>query len=314
MTVRRLRRSAHSITIRQRNDLDQQSLITVLVPIFLIEKITDYEMTFAAMMVSVDFESASKSRIALAAELAARFNTLLIGVAGWPLLKGREKAPATQMSTDGSAEWVSNELQKLEMMFRAIASGITNEVEWRSSMDFPREVIPKEARGADLIIIGRDFLPGDVYHTYDPGTIILAAGRPVLVVPQQIDRLEASRILIAWKDTREARRAVRDALPFLKTAKAVSIAVAKPPVSEDTDRQIADVARYLERHHVSVGQRISAVASEDEEALLLDIAKEHHVDLIVAGAYGRTRLSEWIFGGVTRRLLLNSPVTCMFSN
>jgi len=271
-------------------------------------------MTFAAMMVSVDFEPACKSRIALAAELAARFNTLLIGVAGWPLLKGRESAPATQMSGDRSVERASNELQKLERVFRAIASEITNEVEWRSSMDFPREVIPKEARGADLIIIGQNFLSGDVSHTYDPGTIILKAGRPVLVVPQQIDRLEASRVLIAWKDTREARRAVRDALPFLKAAKEISIAVAKSPVSEDTDGQIADVARYLERHHVSVGRRISAVANEDEEALLLDIAKEHHVDLIVAGAYGHTRLSEWIFGGVTRGLLLNSPVPCMFSN
>jgi nucleotide-binding universal stress UspA family protein len=272
-------------------------------------------MSFTAIMVSVDFELASKSRIALAAELAGRFNALLIGIAGWPLLKvDRKNVPATQVLGSGSVEWVSKELQKLEEKFRTVASEITKEVEWRSSMDFPREVIPKEARGADLVVIGQDFLPGDVYHTYDPGTIILAAGRPVLVVPQQIDRLEASRVLIAWKDIREARRAVRDALPFLKIADEVSIAVAKSPGSEDTDPQIADVARYLERHHVCVGQRISTVANGDEETLLLDVAKEHHVNLIVAGAYGRTRLSEWIFGGVTQSLLLNSPVPCMFSN
>jgi nucleotide-binding universal stress UspA family protein len=268
-------------------------------------------MTLAAIMVSVDFDQASKARVSLAAGLAVRFKSLLIGVAGWPLLKrNRENASETELSV----EWVSKELESLGEKFRKIAGDITDRVEWRSSMDFPREVIATEARAADLVIIGQGFLPGDIYHTYDPGTIILAAGRPVLVVPQHTDRFEASRVLIAWKDTREARRAVRDALPFLKEAKEVSIAVAKTAGSESADTQIADVAQYLKRHHVSVGQQISTVANEDEEAVLLDLAKQHHVDLIVAGAYGRTRLSEWIFGGVTRHLLLNSPVPCLLSN
>jgi nucleotide-binding universal stress UspA family protein len=136
----------------------------------------------------------------------------------------------------------------------------------------------------------------------------------VLVVPPEIDRLEVSRILVAWKDTREARRAIRDALPFLKLADEVSIAVAKTAGAEDADAQIADVAKYLERHDVRVAEQISTVASDDEEDVLLDLARQHRVNLIVAGAYGRTRLSEWIFGGVTRHLLLNSPVPCLLSN
>jgi nucleotide-binding universal stress UspA family protein len=94
----------------------------------------------------------------------------------------------------------------------------------------------------------------------------------------------------------------------------VGIAVAKTPGSEDADAQIADVAKYLDRHDVRVGQQISTVATEDEDVLLLDLARQHRVNLIVAGAYGRTRLSEWIFGGVTRHLLLNSPIPCLLSN
>lgn len=272
-------------------------------------------MTFATIMVSVDFDQASKARINLAADLAVRFKSVLIGVAGWPLLKPDHKSVSeTELPSTGSAELVSNELKHLGEKFRKIAEDITDRVEWRSSMNFPREVVATEARAADLVVIGQGFLPGDIYHTYDPGTIILAAGRPVLVVPQDTDRLEASRVLIAWKDKREARRAVRDALPLLKGAKEVCIAVAKTAGSEGADAQIADVAQYLERHHVSVGQLISTVASEDEETVLLDLAKKHGVNLIVAGAYGRTRLSEWIFGGVTRHLLLNSRVPCLFSN
>jgi nucleotide-binding universal stress UspA family protein len=273
------------------------------------------DMTLAAIMVSVDFDPAGKARISLAADLAARFKSVLIGVAGWPLLRHPpEKVLETELAKIGSAEWAAKELDKLGCKFQAIAKEFTDHVEWRPSTSFPRDVIAAEARAADLVVIGREFLPGDVYHTYDPGTIILAAGRPVLVVPRQIDRLEASRILVAWKDTREARRAIRDALPFLKEANEVVIAVAKTPGAENADRQITDVTRYLERHHVSVGQQISTMAGDDEEATLLGLATQHHANLIVAGAYGRTRLSEWIFGGVTRHLLLNSPIPCLFSN
>ena len=114
-------------------------------------------------------------------------------------------------------------------------------------------------------------------------------------MPPEKDHLEVSRILVAWKDSREARRAIRDALPFLKLADEVSVAVAKTPGSEDADAQIAGVAKYLDRHDVHVAKQIATVAGEGEEGLLLDLARQHRVNLIVAGAYGRTRLSEWIF-------------------
>src|SRR5215472_19015451 len=179
-------------------------------------------MTFAAIMVAVDFDPAS-ARIKLAGDLARRFGSLLIGVAGWPLVK----RPGEKGSDNDLAEQASKELRTLGERFRKIAEEVAVRFEWRSSMDFPREVIPKEARAADLLVIGQTMLPGDVVHSYDPATIILAAGRPVLVVPPEIDRLELSRVLVAWKDTREARRAVRDALPFLKLANEIIIAVAK---------------------------------------------------------------------------------------
>jgi nucleotide-binding universal stress UspA family protein len=268
-------------------------------------------MTLATIMVGVDFDPASKSRINLAAELARRLKSLLIGVAGWPLLKDGHK-PILEGA--GSVEFVSTELERLGEKFRRFAGEITDRIEWRSSMDFPREVIPKEARAADLVVIGQGILPGDVAHTYDPGTIILAAGRPVMVVPPEIDRLDFSRALIAWKDTREARRAVRDAIPLLQQAKDIAIAVVHSRASERTDAQIADLMGYLTRHKVSVTQQIANVSNENEATILLQLAEEHHVDLIVAGAYGRTRLGEWIFGGVTRDLLLNSRICCLFSN
>jgi nucleotide-binding universal stress UspA family protein len=275
----------------------------------------NFKMTLAAIMVGVEFDPASKARIKLAAELAARFKSLLIGVAGWPLLKPDfGNLAEAELAGARSAEWVSKELKNLGETFRNIAAEITDRIEWRASMGFPREVIAGEARAADLLVIGQSMLPGDFAHTYDPGTIILAAGRPVLVVPPQIDHLECSKILIAWKDTREARRAVHDALPLLQQAKEVAIAVVHPKTAETSDAEIADIVQYLARHDVSVTQQIANVSNEGEGNILLQLAEEHRVDLIVAGAYGRTRLGEWIFGGVTSDLLRKSRIPCLFSN
>ena len=234
------------------------------------------------------------------------FNSLLIGVAGWPLRKHEAERP--------QLDKILERLQRLGETFRLSAGPNPGGVEWRSSTHFPSEVIAGEARAADLVVIGREALAGDVYHTYDPGTVILAAGRPVLVVPRGLRRFQPSRVMIAWKDTREARRAVRDALPFLKEARSVSIAAVKPQGAENVDKQVADVAQYLVRHHVSVGQQIETVAEGEEGPILLELAKEHAADLIVAGGYGRTRLREWIFGGVTRHLLRTSTVPCLFSS
>ena len=271
------------------------------------------DMALTAIIVSVDFDQGTEARISLAAALAVRFNSLLIGVAGWPLQKHHRDA-ISEASLPGPGSSELDELEHLGEKFHKIAGAKTDRLEWRSSMNFPREVIATEARAADLVVIGQSLLPGDISHTYDPGTIILAAGRPVLTVPEKINRFEPSRILIAWKDTREARRAVRDALPFLKQAEDVAMAVVNPADREGADAQISDVAQYLARHQVSVGRQIASVGSESEGDILLELAQQHDVDLIVAGAYGRTRLGEWIFGGVTRHLLLTSDVPCLFSN
>jgi nucleotide-binding universal stress UspA family protein len=274
-------------------------------------------MTLAAIMVCVDFDEGAEDRVSVAAGIAGRSNALLIGIAGWPLRKHQaSEQPAGESPPigQGQLDKILEQLQGLGEKFRRSAGANAGGVVWRSSTHFPSEFIAAEARAADLVVIGREALSGDVYHTYDPGTIVLAAGRPVLVVPRGIRRFQPSQILIAWKDTREARRAIRDALPFLKQAQSVRIAAVKPQGAENMDRQIADVAQYLARHHVTVGQQIDTVANGEEGPILLQLAKENAADLIVAGGYGHTRLREWIFGGVTRHLLMTSTVPCLFSS
>ncbi len=275
-------------------------------------------MSPAAVMVYVDFDADAENRISLAAQIAARFDAALIGIAGWPLRAGDalpsevEFPPSDKLRQDS----IIKQLELLGQRFRKSAVGVAKGVEWRSSAHFPREFIVEQARAADLVIIGQDALPGDIYRTYDPGTIVLSSGRPVLVVPHGMRQLQSSSVMIAWKNTREARRAVHDSLPFLKAAATVHIAaVCSADEALDVEDQIADVARYLDRHGIAKAVRhVEPAQGRDEGDLLLACAREYQAGLIVTGGYGRTRLSEWIFGGVTRHLLRHSAIPCLFSN
>ncbi len=275
-------------------------------------------MAFKSIMVYVDFDEQSETRIGVAADLAKRFDAVLIGIAGWPLRKSGSLAhsdteyPSTEQNLQAK---ITEDLERLGEMFRRCAGSAPRSIEWRSSPHFPNEVVAAQARAADLVIIGRDPLRDDNFHTFDPGAIILACGRPVLVLPSGISRLNASRVLIAWKDTREARRAISDALPLLKQADDVIIAAVGSQETELSVReQVDDVANYLQRHGVKIGAKVATSARDADAHVLLKLGDEHKADLIVAGAYGRSRLSEWIFGGVTRTLLTASKVPILFAN
>jgi len=275
-------------------------------------------MTPAAVMVYVDFDADMETRVGLAAGIAARFKATLIGVAGWPLrnhdaLRLSEiEFPATD---EASTDRVIERLEYLGKKFRQTAGAGPKSVEWRSSMHFPREFLVEQARAADLIVIGSDALPGDIYRTYDPGTVVLGSGRPVLITLPGNHRPDFPNILIAWKNTREACRAVHDSLPFLAAAKTVHIVAARAGDEKAVQSEMADVAEYLKRHGISAARpEIAHADGRNEGEVLLAVAREQQADLIVAGAYGRTRLREWVFGGVTRTLLQSSPVPCLLSN
>jgi nucleotide-binding universal stress UspA family protein len=134
-------------------------------------------------------------------------------------------------------------------------------------------------------------------------------------VPPGIDSLKAERILIGWKDCREARRALCDSLPLLHEAKSVAIIeVCDDSMEALARRRVEDVAHYLTRHRISVGSATAAAAKHGIADHLMDLARVEGADLIVTGAYGHGRFGEWIFGGVTRELLASSPVCCLMSN
>jgi nucleotide-binding universal stress UspA family protein len=270
----------------------------------------------AGIMVHVDFDRGSDDRIRIASDLADRLGAVLIGVTGWvPGREFRGGAGAEVERTEIRLARISAAQDRLAERFRSVAGATIHPVEWRAAYNFPSEVIAREARTADLVVIGGHPIPDDPYHTFDPGTVLLTAGRPVLVAPEGLTRLAVARVLIAWKDTREARRAVQSALPFLRVAEQVTMfEIADEALEEAALAHLDDLEVYLGRHRIKVSGKavLRAVGSVSEQ--LKNTARNEGADLIVAGAYGHTRLGEWIFGGVTHDLSRTTEVCCLFSS
>jgi len=143
----------------------------------------------------------------------------------------------------------------------------------------------------------------------------MGAGRPFLVVPGGVKALAAEHILIGWRDTREARRAIRDALPFLRQAKhATVIEICENDQKEAARHQIDDVVLYLARHGVTAEGRVETRLTGSGADQIIRFAEEEGAQLLVTGAYGHSRLNEWVFGGMTHDLLTSSPICCLMSH
>ena len=132
---------------------------------------------------------------------------------------------------------------------------------------------------------------------------ILSAGRPVLFAADDMKPLRAETVVVAWKDAREARRAVIDAMPFLTNAKEVVVAAVAAAGDHFAGDSIADVVRFLMKHGVQARSELLEAGRSDAAGMLADKASEIGADLVVAGGYGHSRIREWAFGGVTRSLL-----------
>jgi nucleotide-binding universal stress UspA family protein len=179
----------------------------------------------------------------------------------------------------------------------------------------PTQSLAFNARAADLIVTGSDDEgTRSRLRTIDPGELILSAGRPILFASKDHRPMTAENVLVAWKDTRECRRAVVDALPFLVAARHVLVATIAEDDRISARDSIADVVRFLMKHGVKARSEVLDADKMDAAEALLTAATETGADLIVAGGYGHSRLREWAFGGVTRGLIEDSSTNRLLAN
>lgn len=257
--------------------------------------------TYSTLLVHAEPGLAASHRVEVAARLARDLNAHLIGL-------GAETFEPIMLSDPNTGDFaaevipllqqeVSTRLAAAEAAFRRDAAGA--DFEWRTMQDYPSRALVSLARTCDLIIASpRGSDPKT--QSVDPADVVMSAGRPVLIVPEGGRHLRATSVVVAWKDTRECRRAIDDAMPLLQRADDVIVHAACKAGDIDTAVfETDDVVANLKRHGVEARPLVTTVDPALVASEIDRVARLNGADLIVAGAYGHGRLREWAFGGVT---------------
>jgi nucleotide-binding universal stress UspA family protein len=277
-------------------------------------------MTYATVMVSLALDQANEARLEAAGQIAERFDAGIIGIAAAqfsppPYYSYGEQA---QGLIDQGRLSINKRITELEGQFREATRNRAKHIEWRCAIDFPARYILQQARCADIVISGgQNGAFSDPFALASPKDLVMQAGRPLLIVPDNAKWLDLRNVLVAWKDTTEARRAVADSLALLRKAKNVTVAeIVEAGNSQSTAMSgVRDVVAWLSRHGIAASE-LAPERNQDRDATVqLDaIAADVGAGLIVAGAYGHSRFRELILGGMTQHLITQSSRCVLMSH
>ena len=276
-------------------------------------------MTYASLMVSVQLGRSNDALLRAAGGLAERFQSGVIGVAACRPIQVvccDYAVPAKLFEED--RKQIAGQLKAAETEFRAAVQARACRLEWRprTTMSPLSDDLAHEARSADLVLVGvdRSVSPLDPTRHVDVGDLVRQVGRPVLIVPKAAAAATFDCVLVGWKDTCEAQRAIVDALPFLARAAQVTVAaIAAQEELAEVRTQVAEVVGWLKHHGIDASP-LAAAARSSHANDLSSVADELGADLIVAGAYGHSRQREWVLGGVTSDLLLRAERCSLVSH
>jgi nucleotide-binding universal stress UspA family protein len=273
---------------------------------------------YKTLLLHVENTPQSEARLRLACNLAMDLQANIIGVGGlMPAYMGVGGESAGMYADGALVQELSDinkrEIAKAEKTFHQLTSALAGKASWRVGEGYPDQAIQACAAGADLIVASPTH--GPYSTTIDAGRMALTCGIPVLTLPTELTALRNKSVLVAWKNTRESRRAVTDALPLLSAAHEVIIVeVTGSDTPSDTSASLSNVVDRLKHHGVTAERHIIRDTAGDVAERILDYAENCGADLIVAGAYGHSRLREWSFGGMTRGLLSQSRLPVLFSH
>ncbi len=263
-------------------------------------------MKFETIMANLALDRSNDACLAITGDLARRCEAHVIGIAASDLKPPLYYAEGDQAEAIFNQERtaIRKRIDHLEKTFRARLANKSQGLEWRSTIDFPARFVSTQVRAADVLVteIGKE--PSDPYSAASPNDLVMAIGRPLLAVPEGMDWLDTRQVLVAWKDTREARRAIVDALPLLSLAAEVTVVEILEEGTErlTTQSRLKDVQCWLEQHGISA-ETLVIDQPEDVTTRLDEAASDAGAGIIVAGAYGHSRFREWVLGGVTRHLM-----------
>jgi nucleotide-binding universal stress UspA family protein len=277
-------------------------------------------MTYATVMVSLALDRSNEAPLEAAGQIAERFDAGIVGIAAAqfsPPLYFTSGDQAQDLIDQGRASVVKR-IAELEAQFRTATKNRAKHIEWRSVVDFPARYILQQARCADILISGgQNGAFVDPFALASPKDLVMQAGRPLLIVPDAVKWLDVRSVVVAWKDTTEARRAIANSLPLLRKAKDVTVAeVVEPGGSRSAAlSRVRDVVAWLSRHGVTASDLVPEQnGNRDVMAQLDGIADDVGAGLVVAGAYGHSRFRELILGGMTEHLIAQTARCVLLSH
>ena len=191
---------------------------------------------------------------------------------------------------------------------KSLASGVTTG--FKEVIGRPYDCVARAGRLFDLLVVER---PGDDEDGGYPLVLeaaLFETGRPVLLAPRSVHPSTARSVAVAWNDTGEAAAALGAALPFLALAETVTLLT----VSDHCDADPAEVAQYLARHEIMAKLRNLEPDHRPVGEQILEEAAADGADLLIMGAYGHSRLREFVLGGVTRSIVREAALPVLMAH
>lgn len=273
------------------------------------------------VVVHVDETAAAADRVGLAAQLAAKTKASLEGVF-WRSRFMDELLPQDSIGymspniLDSMVHDHEREVTKLADAARIKFEGACADAglvsSWREFEGAAANSLTALIRRTDLTVVGTKPRSAFRLNGLSAGRLALEAGGPIVVVrEEEPGQTIGERVVVAWKGNRESARALHDAWPILARAKSVCVVMVRPAADIGAD---SDLQRHLERHGIDAEIIIDDLPDVEAGRILRRHIERLSADLLVMGLYGRPRLSEILFGGVTQEFLEDPPAPLFLSH
>jgi nucleotide-binding universal stress UspA family protein len=273
-------------------------------------------MDIRSVVVNIDIGVVDTPALRYAIDLAKTFDAQLIGFAAdqpnAAYLGVDAGAVAVEVYAAQNAE-IEKKIKEAAEQFKRLVPANMKQA-WRAYVADRTFALLEAASLADVIVTGSTTTSAyGVTESVDLGALVLGAGRPVIVVSRSGQQAKFDRVVVGWKDTREARRAVNDALPFLQRAKQVAVITVTEGDEQAERGSLGDIVAWLAQHGVTATSEL-LVDPQHFGDVLQTACLERNADLLVTGGYGHNRVREWLFGGMTRSLLEVDTLNRLMSN
>jgi nucleotide-binding universal stress UspA family protein len=270
-------------------------------------------MPITDIQVYVDNDTACGTRIENAVNLAMQFEARLEGL--YSVRKVTVPAGIGAPASMGFYEAVdrksADQIEQAKNIFESNAAMVSGGGQFQTLDGYLIDDLSVQSRYADLLVIPQDLgAEANLNSNYWPGSVLMTAACPVLLLPDSKSiNLPPQTALLAWDGSRESANALRAAWPMLERVEKIDIASVA-----SNDAEAMDIAKYIGHHGVECEIHLLEGSEWNAGGILLEQADALGSQLIIMGAYGHSRLREFVLGGTTRHMLNHAKLPVLFSH